>query len=102
MLRNEGDATGDMMLLDRGGCCETSLADDVELVDPLRLMMMGSVAVLVSLPTGQSADELGDIDRRESWTMQGLPEKTTETMRAVSWHFDVCSGASCACSLSEL
>lgn len=106
MLRNEGEPpsklTGDIMLLDRGGCCETTLADNVELVEAPRFLKIGSVDVLVSSLAAQLVDELGDIDLRESWTMQGFPEKTTETMRAMSWQVDVCSGVSCACSLSEL
>lgn len=70
MLRNEGEPPsklmGDMMLLDRGGCCETPLADDVELVDAFRCFRMGSVDVLVSSFAAQPVDELGDIDLRES------------------------------------
>jgi hypothetical protein len=52
----------------------------------------------------RSEDELADfdLDLRESSTMQGFPEKTTETIRAMSWQVVGCSGASCVRSLSEL
>lgn len=89
-------ATGDIMLLVRGGCCMTTLADDVDDTDTLRLRLRtGSVDVRVSSSlAAQSDDELGDGDRRESSTMQGFPEKTTDTMRAMFLQVDGSSGTS--------
>lgn len=105
-LRNEFEflskVTGDMMLLERGGCWNTALGDDVEETDSFRLLNTGSVDILVSSVAERSEHEVADLDLRESWTMQGFPEKTTETARAMSWQVDGCSCTSCVCSLSEL
>lgn len=105
MLRNEFEslskATGDMMLLERGGCWNT-VADDVEETDSFRLLNAGSVDILVSSVAGRSEHEVCDLALRESCTMQGFPEKTTETIRAMSWQVGGCSCTSCVCSLSEL
>lgn len=106
-LRNEPESlskvTGDMMLLERGGCWNAALDDDdVEETDSFRLPTTGSVDILVSSVSEVSEHDVCDRDLRESWTMQGFPEKTTETTRAVSWQGDGCSCSSCVCSLSEL
>jgi hypothetical protein len=94
--------TGDMMLLERGGRWNAALADDVEETDSFRLLNAGSVDILVSSVAERSEHEVCDLDLRESCTMQGFPEKTTETIRAVSWHVDGCSCTSFVCSVSEL
>lgn len=105
-LRNEFESlskvTGDMMLLERGGCWNAALGDDVEETDSFRLLNTGAVDILVSSIAERSEQEVCDLDLRESWTMQGFPEKTTETARAMSWQVDGCSCTSCVCSLSEL
>lgn len=106
MLRNEFESLskviGDMMLLERGGCWNETLPDDVDETDSFRLLNTGSVDILVSSVAGRSEHDVCDLDLRESWTMQGFPEKTTETIRAMSWQVDGCSCTSCVCSLSEL